>query len=471
MSSSSEASPSEAESRSERRARRKRERKGRRRLIEQEVPSSRISRIVGLGGMVAKVAMSAAGSAMSSNRVDSSESGAKPSSWVDDQVADTIASELCRMRGAALKVGQILSLQDEQNLPPALARALERVRTEANIMPQWQLESAMRASLGSEWRSRFGEFGDEPVAAASIGQVHWATLADTGQPVAVKVQYPGVADGIQSDMSNIASLLNFSALLPKGLFTDRVVATATEELAAECDYTREAANQERARGLVEALGGGLRVPRVVPELSTRAVLTSEWVDGDPVDALVKDGGAPQETRDSVGTRLMRVTLRELFQWRFVQSDPNWSNFLYDPDADVLALIDFGAAMEYPGPFVESYLELVRACADRDREAILRISKDMGFLNGKESPRMVAAHVEAGYIMGEPFAQDAVFDFGKFNHGKRMAEQGQVFMNERLVPPPKEVYTLHRKLFGMMSTCVKLGARIPCRELLNEVSGV
>ncbi len=133
-------------------------------------------------------------------------------------------------------------------------------------------------------------------------------------------------------------------------------------------------------------------------------------------------------------------------------------------------------MEYSPKFVDKYLKLVWACAEKDRKSILKVSRDLGFLCGRESPAMVSAHVEAAYIMGEPFAKQEnsesdnstnVFDFGAFDHGKRMAEQASIFANQRLVPPPTEVYTLHRKLFGAISTCVKLKSRFDCRSFLQH----
>ncbi|GAB5354786.1 hypothetical protein AAMO2058_000149200 [Amorphochlora amoebiformis] len=445
----------------------KKARRLRKKLEEKEVPSSSLSRMLGFGSMAAKMAFQSA-----SARSTSSES-----SWMSDAVAETFASELCRMRGAALKVGQILSLQDSQNLPPPLAKALERVRTEANVMPKWQLDEVMSSSFGSNWKQQFKEFDEDPVAGASIGQVHQATTLD-GVQVAVKVQYPGVARGIDADMANLQRLMLLGGFVPKGLFLDNVLATAKEELTLECDYLREAKNQERFREFLLGYNVPLQttskpkgyfVPAVIRDLTTSTVLTSQWIHGEPVDRLVEEG-VPQEVRDSVAERMLRLVIKEVFQLRLVQSDPNWSNFLYDSNTDTLNLIDFGATNEYPVEFVSNYLKLVWACANKDRHEILKMSREIGFLCGRESPAMVKAHIEAAYIMGEPFAAGVQpFEFAKFNHGERMAEQGSVFLKERLVPPPKEVYTLHRKLFGAISTCIKLKAKIDCRKELEAVS--
>jgi aarF domain-containing kinase len=236
--------------------------------------------------------------------------------------AERLAEGLCRMRGAGLKLGQMLSLADESILPPAVAAALERVRTQADVMPPRQLESVMTAELGKTWRALLGGDGFEiaPVAAASIGQVHRAKLPD-GRVAAVKIQYPGVADSIHSDLGNLRRLLLFGDFLPKGLYLDNIIAVAREELSAECDYEREATSQERFRVLL-AGDAAITVPAVVRELSTRRVLVTEWLEGMPIDQVVA-AGLPQEVRDHIARTLLRLTLKELFVWRFMQTDPNW----------------------------------------------------------------------------------------------------------------------------------------------------
>ena len=375
------------------------------------------------------------------------------------------------MRGAALKLGQMLSLSDETLVPPAIAAVLERVRTQADVMPARQLESVMVAELGANWRERLGGSAFElaPVAAASIGQVHRSVLAG-GRRVAVKVQYPGVAASIQSDISNLKSLLTWAAFLPPGMYLDEVLAVAREELAAECDYTAEASKQERFRALV---GGDadFAVPGVVSELSTGRVLVTDWLAGVPIDALAGPEYT-QATRDAVARKLLKLTLRELFTWRFVQTDPNWGNYLYDAagngGAGVVGLLDFGAAREYPRAFVDDYLRLVWAAANGDAPGLRAISMRLGFLTGLETPAMVAAHIASGLVVGEPFAPCAgPVDFRNSGITRRVAAHGAVFADQRLTPPPPEVYSLHRKLAGAFLICIRMGATMHCRDLLEE----
>lgn len=198
-------------------------------MRERPVPSTQFGRLFGFGSLAVRLAV---GEAV--GRASQVLSGQQPQrSSLSDENAERLAESLCRMRGAALKLGQMLSIQDEASLPPSLAKALERVKHAADYMPKRQLENQLVSHLGTEWRSRFLEFDDIPIAAASIGQVHKAKLLD-GTPVAVKIQYPGVAESIESDLQNLQTLVNVTNLLPPGLFLDNIIKVASTELTLEC---------------------------------------------------------------------------------------------------------------------------------------------------------------------------------------------------------------------------------------------
>jgi aarF domain-containing kinase len=475
---------------------------------EVAVPASPLARVWGFGTLAAGMAFGAAGEALglgggaarrraaesaevsaaaaggeapsssSSSPTSSSTATSKPSSSAQQHIplppairiseaqAERLAEGLCRMRGAALKIGQMLSLSDESLLPPEIARILERVRTQADIMPRRQLERVLAAELGDDWRARLGgdAFSEQPVAAASIGQVHRTVLPD-GRSAAVKVQYPGVAESINSDLNNLRRLLAVANFLPKGLYIDPLIDVAREELTNECDYVREAEAQRRFRALV-ADDPDFEVPDVVAEASTRRILTTTWLRGMPIDAVV-ELNYPQEVRDMIARKLLKLTLKELFVWRYMQTDPNWGNFFYDPDRKVIGLLDFGAAREFSKPFVDDYLRLVWAAANKDRDTIAELSIKLGFLTGYESKVMLDAHIDSGLVVGEPFASHAPFDFRGSGITARVGKHGAVFAEHRLTAPPPEVYSLHRKLAGAFLICIRMGAVMPCRDLLEE----
>ena len=449
------------------------------------IPTSRISRAFGFAtlgaglalGSVTELARRTFGRQSNNNSKSSSDSLLLS----NDANAERLTNSLRRMRGAAMKLGQMLSIQDESIAPPALTAALENVRRGAEAMPQYQLMQQLEEQWGSGWRDRI-VLEDQPFAAASIGQVHRGTLLSstlstnnsTGgsstTKVAVKVQYPGVADSIESDLSNLSMIL--SALAPPGLFLDNIIRVGREELKVECDYRREAINQKRFQKLLSSdpslVADRFVIPDVIDELCTDRILVTELVRGGTIDKVIN---LDQMERNRIGLAIMRLTMLELFVWRFMQTDPNWGNFLYDVRTRTTYLIDFGASREFSEDFVRGYLNIVIANANCDKQSLIEESIRMGFLTGKENDIMLEAHTLSGFCLGEPFATDEPYDFKSSRITSRISEHGAVFLKHRLTPPPEEVYTLHRKLAGAYNLCIKLGAKISCRSLLDEVAAI
>ena len=356
------------------------------------VPSSRLGRILHYGSLGAGLAWGSAGEYW--RRATGSGDAKSSSPFLSEANVNRLVDKLSTMRGAALKLGQFLSIQDSHMLPPQIEEVMLRVQNSAHYMPTWQLERVMSAELGSEWRSLFASFDERPFAAASIGQVHNAVLADpfpaqpemAGQRVAVKVQFPGVAQSIASDLSNIKWLLMASSLLPKGLFMENSVRVLQKELEEECDYTREAEMGRRFYEHVQVSEAApdalkLEVPRVVPSLCTPRVLTTEFMRGRPLTRVMQ---LDQATRDRIGHTIMDLSLRELFEWRLMQTDPNWTNFLYSERRESIQLIDFGATRPYTPEFMDAWISLLRAAVAGDREACEAWSLAIGYLNGQES---------------------------------------------------------------------------------------
>ena len=403
------------------------------------------------------------------------------SSFMSEANTERLAAGLCRMRGAALKIGQMLSIQDDSLLPPALQSVLNKVRDSADIMPRQQLERTLTNELGPEWSKRVQSFDWSPIAAASIGQVHRAVLLD-GTSVVMKIQYPGVAQSIHSDVDNVRRLVRYFNVLPRGMYIDETMRQAKIELTAECDYQLEAKSQMEFKRVIdhanatltttdENMTAGIRwnVPRVIDELSTARILTSEYVEGVPLDTLAVDGSheQSQSMRNAISQSLMRLCLSEVFTWRLMQTDPNWSNFIYDPTKRIIHLLDFGATKHYDLAFVNSYYEMVSACVAGDRERIVRASRDMRFLTGDESKAMIDAHCTAAMAVGEPFTVDE-YDFSSSTITARVSAQAAIMLQLRLTPPPKESYTLYRKLSGCYLTCKKLSAQIRAKYEFDRV---
>ncbi|KAM0247013.1 hypothetical protein ACHAQJ_010013 [Trichoderma viride] len=428
-------------------------------LRESKVPATRFSRILNYGGLAAGML----GGAVTESVSRAFGGGGEGSVLLSGGNMERLVAKLSRMRGAALKLGQMMSFQDSKMLPAPIQEVLQRVQDRADYMPAWQRDRVLTSNLGSEWRDLFSEFEEKPIAAASIGQVHKAVLKSNGKRVAVKIQFPGVADSINSDLDNLGILLTATKLLPKGLYLNKTIDNARLELGWECDYSREAECAKRYKELLRGEEDVFEAPDVYPEASGKQVLTMDFLDGIGVTRVTS---FTQEQRDWIGTQILRLCLREITEFKFMQTDPNWTNFLYNAATNKLELLDFGASREYPEEFISQYVRLLESASRTDREGVKTFSEGLGYLTGHESRTMLDAHVQSVLTLAEPFLASApeVYDFKDQTITERVKALIPVMLHERLAPPPEETYSLHRKLSGAFLLCARLESKVRCREL-------
>ena len=425
------------------------------------MPAGRLERLARLGLLAGEVAIG--GLTEAARRFTGSGDGGN-SVFVTATNARKLAERLSSMRGAAMKLGQLLSLEGQDFLPVEVAEALSILRAEGDSMPEAQLRKVLARNYGRQWEHRFRTFGMDPIAAASIGQVHHA-IAPDGRELALKIQYPGVDKSIESDVDNMASILKLSRLLPGKIDISGIVAEAKRQLRQECDYKAEARHLRR---YAEMLGDepGVAIPRVYDDLTTAHIMAMDYIEGQPLDVLAA-GGHSQKQRDKIGALLYRILFRELFELRYMQTDPNFANYLLLASGDV-ALLDFGAVRELPRALTDRYRRIFRAGMERDRAALRAAMLEVGFFAPNERADRVDALLDLFLIGCEPFARRGVYDFSASDLPARAREAGVelTFGKGFLRPPPPETIFLHRKLGGTYMLCARIGARVNVRALLQ-----
>ncbi len=331
------------------------------------VPSSRISRFSRLSAMTAGVAGN-----MAVNGLAQLAQGQRPAMrdlLITPQNITRITEKLAQMRGAAMKIGQLVSMDTGEFLPPEMAQIMARLRDNAHTMPPTQLRQVLNTQWQKNWLSAFAKFDVRPIAAASIGQVHRARLKD-GRDLAIKVQYPGVAGSIDSDVANVGALLRMSGLIPKGFALAPYLEEARKQLHQETDYTRE--GQYLARfGALLADAPAFTMPAFIPEWSTPQILAMSYVEGAPIEEAFAQ---PEDERRRIADALIGLTLRELFDEGLMQSDPNFANYRYDPKTGQIILLDFGATCELNPTVVAQYRALLAAGLGEDHAALERIAE-------------------------------------------------------------------------------------------------
>jgi predicted unusual protein kinase regulating ubiquinone biosynthesis (AarF/ABC1/UbiB family) len=364
-----------------------------------------------------------------------------------------------------MKLGQLISLQGEDLLPPELAEILSTLRNQAHEMPEAQVRDVLEVELGVDWEERFAEFDFEPLAAASIGQVHAAETRD-GRDLALKLQYPGVAESISSDVDNLSVLVRVTRLLPPEINDAELLAELKRELEREADYAREAASTERYAELVRD-DPAVLVPRVHHDLSSSRLLATDRIYALPIEELRSPEYAT-ELRDEMGGHLLRIVFRELFAFGFMQTDPNFANYLYEPKERRIALLDFGASREFEPGFVERYRQLIAAIVDGERSDVLDAGRRLGFLVGDEGEEARDAFLEFTELFSEPLRMRGRYDFAASDLSQRVRDRGLRALTRHQLPrPPTDTLFLHRKLAGSFLLCAHIHARVDCGALYRE----
>jgi predicted unusual protein kinase regulating ubiquinone biosynthesis (AarF/ABC1/UbiB family) len=426
------------------------------------LPSHRLSRMARLG----KLATGVAGSMLyqGSKQWLKGETPNKQDLLLSPQNLTRFSEELAKLRGAAMKVGQLLSMDAGDLIPPELNQILAGLRNQAPSMPLSQLQKQLNLHWGEDWSSHFKQFSFYPIAAASIGQVHRAITHD-GEELAIKIQYPGVATSINSDVDNLATLLKWSRLIPSDVDLQPIIQEAKQQLLLEANYQHEAQALEMMHHKLEQhhLTERFAVPSLYPSHSNNQILSMSFMQGEPIENLKHKS---QAERDQAMHHLFELLFLELFDWQRIQTDPNFANFLYQTDSRRIVLLDFGATRHYDSNIALSYQQLISAAIDNNLHTMENAAEAIGFFQKTILPEQKANVMQLFHQACEPIKTNTLYDFGNSDLITRIKQQGLALSFEQNYwhSPPADALFFHRKLGGLYLLAAQLGARVNLHEL-------
>ncbi len=318
-----------------------------------------------------------------------------------------VLETLGELKGAVMKLGQVLSIQEDA-VPKEFRDILAKLQTQAPPMHPAYAVSIVEGELGRKIDDLYEEFERKPFAAASLGQVHGARLKGTGEPVVVKVQYPGIDETIESDLKLAAPIVKAVAFASKSYDMREMLEEVEARLKEEVDYLQEARNQETLR---EALADvpDIVVPRVFRTHTTRRVITMERLDGLHLDAFCEAVKDPVR-RNTAALKLSDVLWRMQVDIGILHADPHPGNFLFLADGRI-GLLDFGCVKVFPDAFIRNYVTLIRHALRNDDEAILDTYERMGFLTAEErrtNARLVDGWLEWTHLSCTGLLEDREF---------------------------------------------------------------
>jgi predicted unusual protein kinase regulating ubiquinone biosynthesis (AarF/ABC1/UbiB family) len=380
---------------------------------------------------------------------------------VDKAVARArdLVARMGQLKGLVMKAGQIASYMPG-TLPPEAQAVLAELQAESTPMAWPRIEEVLACELGpGPW---FEAIDERPFAAASIGQVHRAV--HRGEPVAVKIQYPGIADAIRSDLKAVSVIARLSSI-GSPIDGRALAGELRDRLLEECDYTREADAQRQFATLLATVPGA-RVPTVVSARSTGRVLTTALCS----DARLADfaASAPAHLRDRAGTIIFRACFELLWRHSIYNADPHPGNYLVAPDGAV-TFLDFGCTRSFDPEMIRTWKSLARAILDGDRDAMADRFRALGFV-GKEKGFDWSYQFDAMRFMYKPFLEP-----GFRYHPEFVAKTFGVLMFDnpnrfRMGMPPAWLF-LNRLQWGLNAVLAQLGAAGPWREILEELLAV
>ncbi len=428
--------------------------------------SSRFARFARMSGLTAGVTARHLGQKMASvfQNDEQKRSGEKAA---QQKSAAQITKTLGELKGAAMKIGQMMAT-DPELLPPDMIEQISTLQHSAPAMSFHAVTEVVEAALGMPLSSAFSSFSPAPIGAASIGQVHRATTID-GLDVAVKVQYPGIADTIRSDMKNLGSLLAMMRVqLPKER-VDGYVEEFTSVIEQESDYLREADNLERFVVLLGKLPG-VRVPYPVHELTKKNLLTMQYLDGTRLETWLAD--APVEQKNAQGARLIEIFLQSVHRNQVLHADPHPGNFLVldkEPLVDgapPLGILDAGCVREYDAAFTDGLIGFMAAMWRHDLDAMKASWTKIGFIDNDLDPELI---YEWNELVLAPLLRNEDFDFANWKVQHDLTSFVMANPRVKMFSPPREVLFYLRTLVGLRGLLAKTGTKVNVYKIARAMA--
>jgi len=380
-----------------------------------------------------------------------------------DDHAKELLMALGTLKGPIMKVGQILATIPEA-LPPEYAKALRELQSNAPPMGWAFVRRRMRNELGADWEKKFKTFGQDAAAAASLGQVHKATLHD-GRTVACKLQYPDMASAIEADLSQLKLVFSLYEKMDSAISTKHIHAELAARLREELDYKLEA-RHAKFYGHMLKNEAAVQVPEVIDELSTERLITSTWLDGKKILDFVD---APIAQRNKIAMNLFKTWYVPLYYYGAIHGDPHLGNYSVRDD-DSLNLLDFGCVRIFRPNFVGGVIDLYHALMDDDKARAVHAYETWGF-NNLSKDLIEVLNTWARFLYG-PVMDDRARVIGDTKQGVYGRETASE-VHKRLrslggVTIPREFVFMDRAALGLGSVFIHLQAKINWYKMFNEM---
>ena len=371
---------------------------------------------------------------------------------------------LKNLRGAAMKFGQLLSLDETVILSPDLAAIFAQLQSSGYSMTPSQLKKVLNHNWGDDWLKHFKYFDVRPFAAASIGQVHKATLK-SGEVVAIKVQFPGVKQSIDSDLATLKFIMKTSGMLPENFPLEHYLSQCGDLLKRETNYELEAENINLFSGFLNG-SKVIHVPKVYNKLSTDQALTMSFLEGRELSNIME---FDQSVRDEISLNLIELLFNEIFNFKMVQTDPNLANFLLTRGGKSICILDFGACCRVSEDTHRLYKELLSVALSLDLNSIKSFLQEKNFIPQETSMAGTKFLENIISVTINELSKDETFDFQK-SKVFQLIVQENLNLYFDLIPSSvlgSDFIFIQRKIFGLILFFRSIGTKLPLLKILKH----